>query len=110
VVQGQLIARVGDARVEVGPGAYAALPRGVPHTIEVVGDQATLLVSFVPGGLERLAARPGRFRPDVPLGAGPRRAAFVTVRREEKENPRSHAAGLGRTVNALRPAAPRFTK
>ena len=53
VVQGQLIARVGDARVEVGPGAYAALPRGVPHTIEVVGDQATLLVSYVPGGLER---------------------------------------------------------
>ena len=39
VVQGQLIARVGDARVEVGPGAYAALPRGVPHTIEVVGDR-----------------------------------------------------------------------
>jgi len=31
-----------------GPGAYAALPRGVPHTIEVVGDQATLLLSFVP--------------------------------------------------------------
>nr|WP_312015645.1 cupin domain-containing protein [Bradyrhizobium liaoningense] len=53
VVQGQLIARVGDARVEVGPGAYAALPRGVPPTIEVVGDQATLLLSFVPGGLGR---------------------------------------------------------
>jgi quercetin dioxygenase-like cupin family protein len=53
VVQGQLIARVGDARVEVGPGAYAALPRGVPHTIEVVGDQATLLLGFVPGGFER---------------------------------------------------------
>ena len=53
VVEGKLIARVGDTRVEVGPGAYAALPRGVPHTIEVVGDEATLLVSFVPGGLER---------------------------------------------------------
>jgi quercetin dioxygenase-like cupin family protein len=53
VVEGKLIARVGDNRVEVGPGAYAALPRGIPHTIEVVGDQATLLVSFVPGGLER---------------------------------------------------------
>ncbi len=51
--KGKLIARVGDARIEVGPGAYAALPRGVPHTIEVVGDQATLLLSFVPGGLER---------------------------------------------------------
>src|SRR5215468_5373094 len=77
VVQGQLIARVGDARVDVGPGAYAALPRGMPPTIEVVGDQATLLVSFVPGGFERFlvppgrqAARPGRFRPDAPLGAG----------------------------------------
>jgi quercetin dioxygenase-like cupin family protein len=53
VVQGQLVARVGEARVEVGPGAYAALPRGLPHTVEVVGDQATLLLSFVPGGLER---------------------------------------------------------
>jgi quercetin dioxygenase-like cupin family protein len=53
VVEGKLVARVGDNRVEVGPGAYAALPRGIPHTIEVVGDQATLLVSFVPGGLER---------------------------------------------------------
>ena len=64
VVQGQLIARVGDARVEVGPGAYAALPRGVPHAIEVVGDQATLLLSFVPGGLERfLVPRDGE-RPD----------------------------------------------
>jgi quercetin dioxygenase-like cupin family protein len=64
VVQGKLIARVGDARVEVGPGAYAALPRGVPHTIEVVGDQATLLLNFVPGGLERfLVPRKGE-KPD----------------------------------------------
>ncbi len=49
VVQGQLIARVGDARVEVGPGAYAALPRGVPHTIEVVGDRAIVLLSLRTG-------------------------------------------------------------
>ncbi|MGX1385138.1 quercetin dioxygenase-like cupin family protein [Bradyrhizobium japonicum] len=75
VVQGKLIARVGDARVEVGPGAYAALPRGVPHTIEVVGDQATLLLSFVAGWVgallgppERRAARSGCIRPDVSLG------------------------------------------
>jgi quercetin dioxygenase-like cupin family protein len=53
VVEGHLVARVGDSRVEVGPGAYAALPRGVPHTIEVVGDKATLLATYVPGGLER---------------------------------------------------------
>src|SRR4051794_15322582 len=65
VVQGQLIARVGDARVEVGPGAYAALPRGVPHAIEVVGDQAILLLSFVPGGLERLLVPRDGDRPDT---------------------------------------------
>lgn len=64
VVKGQLIARVGDDRVEVGPGAYAALPRGVPHTIEVVGDEAVLLASYVPGGLERfLVPRKGE-QPD----------------------------------------------
>lgn len=64
VVKGQLIAQVGDDRVEVGPGAYAALPRGVPHTIEVVGDEATLLASYVPGGLERfLVPREGE-QPD----------------------------------------------
>ena len=64
VVEGRLIARVGDAKVEVGPGAYAALPRGVPHTIEVIGDQATLLATYVPGGLERfLVPRKGE-QPD----------------------------------------------
>ncbi|MDX8494783.1 cupin domain-containing protein [Mesorhizobium sp. VK22B] len=65
VVQGQLIARVGDTRVEVGAGAYAALPRGVPHTIEVVGEQATLLLSFVPGGFERFLVPKDGKEPDL---------------------------------------------
>ena len=64
VVQGWLIARVGDTRVEVGPGAFAALPRGVPHTVEVVRDQATLLLGFVPGGLERFLVPPDGEEPD----------------------------------------------
>jgi len=64
VVQGQLIARVGDARVEVGPGAYAALPRGVPHAIEVVGEQATLLLGYVPGGFERFLVPRKDEKPD----------------------------------------------
>lgn len=59
----------------------------VPHTIKVVGDRATLLVSFVPGGLERfLVPRDGE-KPDyaafglaLPYGRGPERAAFVTLR------------------------------
>jgi quercetin dioxygenase-like cupin family protein len=64
VVEGRLIAQVGDSRVEVGAGAYAALPRGVPHTIEVVGDQAILLATYVPGGLERLLVPRKGEKPD----------------------------------------------
>lgn len=52
VVEGEITAIVGDARVDVGPGAFAALPRGIPHTIEVNGDSATLLLTLVPAGLE----------------------------------------------------------
>src|SRR5262245_59622283 len=65
VVQGQLIARVGDARVEVGPGAYAARPRGVPRTTQGAGDQASRLLSFVPGGLERFLGPPKGEQPDL---------------------------------------------
>ena len=53
VVEGKITAFVGDSRMDVGPGAFAALPRGVPHTIRVQGDSATLLLTLVPAGLER---------------------------------------------------------
>jgi quercetin dioxygenase-like cupin family protein len=64
VLKGNLVAVVGDARVEVGPGAFAALPRGVPHTIEVQGDEASALLTFVPGGLERFFVPPPGEEPD----------------------------------------------
>jgi len=53
VVDGEITAFVGDTRVDVEAGAFAALPRGVPHTIRVKGDSATLLLTLVPAGLER---------------------------------------------------------
>ncbi len=53
VVEGEITAFVGDTRVDVGPGAYAALPRGVPHTIRVKGDSAKLLLTIIPAGIER---------------------------------------------------------
>ncbi len=53
VVDGRITAFIGDAQVEVGPGAVAALPRGIPHTIRVHGDSATLLLTLVPAGIER---------------------------------------------------------
>jgi quercetin dioxygenase-like cupin family protein len=69
VLEGELVAQVGEARVEVGPGAFAALPRGVPHTISVTGEQATLLLTFVPGGLERFFV-PGRGEQPDPAAYG----------------------------------------
>lgn len=53
VIDGEVTAIVGDAEIPVGPGAYAALPRGVPHTIRVTGEEAVLLITAVPAGLER---------------------------------------------------------
>ena len=53
VLEGELTAFVGDAKVDVGPGAFAALPRGIPHTIRVKGDSARVLLTFAPAGLER---------------------------------------------------------
>lgn len=53
VVDGEITAFVGDSRVDVGPGAFAALPRGIPHTIRVQGDSATLLLTLIPAGIER---------------------------------------------------------
>ncbi len=53
VVDGEITAIVGDASIDVGRGAFAALPRGVPHTIRVRSDSATLMLTLVPAGLER---------------------------------------------------------
>ena len=53
VVDGEITAIVGDAKVDVGPGAFAALPRGIPHTIRVNSDSADLIITLVPAGVER---------------------------------------------------------
>lgn len=63
VIAGEITARVGDTTVEVGPGAFAALPRGVPHGFTVRGEQAVLLLVFSPGGLESFFV-PGEGPPD----------------------------------------------
>ncbi len=53
VVDGEITAVVGESAIDVGPGAFAALPQGVPHTIRVNSESATLLLTLVPAGLER---------------------------------------------------------
>jgi quercetin dioxygenase-like cupin family protein len=52
VVDGAITAFVGDERIEVEAGSYAALPKDVPHGLTVRGEEARLLVTLAPAGAE----------------------------------------------------------
>jgi quercetin dioxygenase-like cupin family protein len=52
VLDGAITAFVGDQRIDVESGSYAALPRDVPHGLRVRGDEARLLLTFEPAGFE----------------------------------------------------------
>src|SRR6185312_10171785 len=52
VVEGAITAFVGDERIDVEAGSYAALPKDVPHGLVVRGDRARLLVTLAPAGAE----------------------------------------------------------
>ena len=52
VLEGAIIAFVGDQQFEVEAGSYAALPKNVPHGLTVRGEEARLLVTLEPAGAE----------------------------------------------------------
>jgi quercetin dioxygenase-like cupin family protein len=52
VLEGAIVAYVGDQRIEVEAGSYAALPNKVRHGFSVRGDEARLLVTVAPAGVE----------------------------------------------------------
>jgi quercetin dioxygenase-like cupin family protein len=52
VLDGAITAFVGDQRIHVDAGSYAALPKDVPHGLKVRGDEARLLVTLEPAGAE----------------------------------------------------------
>ena len=54
VLEGTITAYVGDQRIDVEAGSYAALPKDVPHGLSVRGDEARLLVTLEPAGAEYL--------------------------------------------------------
>ena len=54
VLEGSITAYVGDQRIDVEAGSYAALPKDVPHGLTVRGDAARLLVTLEPAGAEYL--------------------------------------------------------
>ena len=61
VLAGKVRWKLGDELSTSDPGSFVFIPRGVPHTWQVIGnEEGRMLVSFVPAGMEgffeRLAA------------------------------------------------------
>lgn len=52
VLDGAITAFVGDQKIDVDAGSYAALPKDVPHGLRVRGEEARLLVTLEPAGAE----------------------------------------------------------
>jgi len=53
VVDGTLTVRLGEEEFEAGPRSFVFLPRNIPHSWDVVGDEpATVLLMTVPAMLE----------------------------------------------------------
>ena len=57
IIQGHVRFRCGERDFTIGPGSFVLLPRDVPHTFLVIGEQdAVLLGLLAPGGSERYFA------------------------------------------------------
>ena len=55
VLEGAIDLHVGDRTERVAAGGLAHAPKGIPHTITVVSEQARWLVVCTPAGFERFA-------------------------------------------------------
>ena len=66
VVSGLVRVRCGEDEFPLAAGAFAFLPRGVPHTF--IAEQDTTLLGLVsPGGTEAFFTKAARSRPRTPL-------------------------------------------
>ena len=62
VLVGALELVCGEERFRAEAGAFAYMPRGIPHTFLGIGEEpARVLVMFLPGGVEEAFAQPDRF-------------------------------------------------
>jgi len=67
VLKGRYEIRVGDRTFPAAPGAFAFLPRNIPHAYKNVGMTAAhLLVVITPGGLEKFFAELSLLPPGPP--------------------------------------------
>lgn len=55
VLEGQVTFYVGDERLVAGPNTFVRGPIGIPHRFRnETAEQARMLITLVPGGLERM--------------------------------------------------------
>ena len=57
VVEGAITAYVGEEKIEVEAGSYAALPKNVPHAFTVRSEQVRLLVTVEPAVAQQRGRR-----------------------------------------------------
>lgn len=72
ILEGEHVFQIGDKRFQVGPGAFVAAPRGLPHSQKrVIPGEGRQLVLASPAGVEGFfrdlaeAARTGTLGPDA---------------------------------------------
>lgn len=53
VLEGEIAFTIGDERRVCGPGAFAYIPRGVPHTFQVVSETARWFGVGIDGALDQ---------------------------------------------------------
>jgi quercetin dioxygenase-like cupin family protein len=53
ILEGEFRLKLGDDLSTAGPGSFVFIPRGLPHTWQIVGDQpGRMLITFAPAGME----------------------------------------------------------
>jgi quercetin dioxygenase-like cupin family protein len=88
IIDGQVTILLGEERIEAGPGAFLFVPRGSVHTWLVRSDEAEMLLTLAPAGLERFFAEVG-----LPIRPGEGRPRQIAVDVEEM-NRKAEAYGV----------------
>ncbi len=70
VLEGEISVVCGDETLPAGRGAFVFLPKGVRHSWDVVGSEATVLIIAAPGGLDE-------FLSEFHAAEGPERTAVA---------------------------------
>ena len=80
ILEGEITLTIGDKRLVAGPGVFANMPVGTPHSFKnESGNTARMLISVAPAGLERMF-----FEFGVPLPEGSTTALPPTKEEIEK--------------------------